>query len=1251
MAITFTSQDLNIDETAGVQLDEVASLPAPYTYLLTIAPQGTAGDDADFPQVSYDADFLKLTNVPNGTTVSDLVFTHAGPNGTFVQFSETDGFETTLKDVDGRTVYLFLDPTNANVLLGRVSTSDDPAVTPTASSPLAMAIVLDEAANHLSAGAYIVLYEAMQHPLNPNPNDVIDLTNQLFVSSATTTTTTAIFENFALVPPGNNDYAIIGPTSGAAGSNLLVTGDTPKGNVNGPVGDGTVNVSTQGLGSGSQAVGKNSTLQIDFINGGAANTAGGEAGIQYTSHIENVTEAQFSLTQVNPNNELINLTVGAGNEQGNVKGVTFRDFVGTNVNITQVQVFDAAGNLIEDSDGTPNATGRNAVTATIVNGDAVLTNLRVDYTVKVFSTEMDQIRITNTDNNNNASFDVGEIQFSSTSTTVGTDNTEVGSKVNIYDDGPSVTLTGEVPESLTVDEADFATDTIGDFSVAFSRDLGSDDGTGTFSLELAGTATSLFDTLTGEPVVLVQQSPTTVLGMSETGGEVFRVSVDADGSVTLNQSRAVVHPGSGTDTLNIGAGLINLVNTAEDGDNDPAEASIDLGSLLNITDDVPVAAADGEKPTLETDESFLSSGSQQGPDGSTAVTESFAGTFTSETGNDGPGTVSGFTLGVSSANAVSGLVDTITQQAVVLNLVDGEVIGTAGVGGDTVFTISVDEDTGEVTFTQLRSVVHSLVGDDPDDLSTAMEADLITLTANVTDGDTDPASATANIGDSFRIRDDGPTITVVADLVAMSVDETDFDQDDTTSLSALFEAVGGADGLASTNFTLVANTATGTGLFATETNTEIVLEQFSTTQVNGVDGSGNVIFEVSIDGDTLKLDQKLAIRHPTTDANEPISIAADLAGLLKVQGSADDGDTDAVNTTVNIANRLTFLDDGPSITVEDASGDYDAGATGVFTDAAGNDLLQSINVAFNSYAIGGAATDTTPTNSTFVKVNDLTYTGTIKDDFNGDGTDDTVGFTLTLDPTNDTYTVTVDTPPTGSVTKDTSQGTLKAGGPDGVRTLLFGGSESNADDVVFFGVVANASTAGIRDLAGNGVPDLTEADIEALNSPLVNENTAMNVSNAGIGINNNNLDGSGVGLQAADESFVFNPEEVVDSVKVFIDNAVGGYNMATEDLFYTVYYTDGTVGDATEVNSVTPEAGGQVSFTIDGGDNKIDAVQLTMQRGTIKVPVIQWTIETAFDPEALDLNFTATETDKDTDFATDTFSVHLSPSLSPDVIT
>ena len=148
-----------------------------------------------------------------------------------------------------------------------------------------------------------------------------------------------------------------------------------------------------------------------------------------------------------------------------------------------------------------------------------------------------------------------------------------------------------------------------------------------------------------------------------------------------------------------------------------------------------------------------------------------------------------------------------------------------------------------------------------------------------------------------------------------------------------------------------------------------------------------------------------------------------------------------------------------------------------------------------------------------------------------------------------------------------------------MQTLLFGGSESGADDIVFFSVAPNAHPNDILGLVVSGAPDLTEEQVEASGSSALNAAAQMNVSTAGIGVNNNNLNGATAGIQSGDESFVVNPEMVVDKVKVFIDNSVSGYNPATEDLYYTVYYTDGTVGAPIKVTAamLTPVTSGVAS--------------------------------------------------------------------------
>ena len=78
------------------------------------------------------------------------------------------------------------------------------------------------------------------------------------------------------------------------------------------------------------------------------------------------------------------------------------------------------------------------------------------------------------------------------------------------------------------------------------------------------------------------------------------------------------------------------------------------------------------------------------------------------------------------------------------------------------------------------------------------------------------------------------------------------------------------------------------------------------------------------------------------------------------------------------------------------------------------------------------------------------------------------------------------------------------------------------------------------------------------------------------------------------------------------------------------------------MNTLTPEAGGQVSFLIQKeGTLLIDAVQLTMGRGDVKIPVIQFIQQSESLASDVQLAFSATLTDKDGDSATSTFDANL----------
>ena len=192
---------------------------------------------------------------------------------------------------------------------------------------------------------------------------------------------------------------------------------------------------------------------------------------------------------------------------------------------------------------------------------------------------------------------------------------------------------------------------------------------------------------------------------------------------------------------------------ATDIDGDVATGTVEI----TVKDDVPTITLSGSTPSLVVDETtFL-----------TNDTESFAGAFTVVSGADQPvSTV--YALGFNAG--ATGLVDTATNEAVVLSLESGAVVGRTQLGGLEVFRVTVAAN-GDVTLDQSRAVVHS--PDTGPNQSTGLSAaNLVTLTATVTDTDGDQDAETLNIGQTLTFHDDAPTVTTATLGSAVNLDET-----------------------------------------------------------------------------------------------------------------------------------------------------------------------------------------------------------------------------------------------------------------------------------------------------------------------------------------------------------------------------------------------------------------------------------------------------------------------------------------------
>ncbi|CAN7215930.1 DUF5801 domain-containing protein [Devosia sp. LjRoot16] len=382
---------------------------------------------------------------------------------------------------------------------------------------------------------------------------------------------------------------------------------------------------------------------------------------------------------------------------------------------------------------------------------------------------------------------------------------DIGLAFNFEDDGPSIDRNQVEVPALTVDDSDFTTNDSADFSVVFTTALGNDGPLDaddddvadadaiTYELGINAGASGLTDTLTGDPVVLSMDGAA-VVGMVGTE-EVFRITVDADtGEVTLDQSRAVVHDDPDDDEESsspaqlAAANLVTLTAVAVDGDLDHDDAVADIGLAFNFEDDGPSIDRNlVEVPDLVVDESAFGS-----------VFADFSSLFDTVFGNDGPKDTDDndtpdddaitYAVTISNAGDDTGLIDSLTGEAVVLDVEGLDVIGVTEIGGLEVFRVSADGETGVVTLTQSRAVKHD-DPDDPDESSspaTFTSANLVSLVATAYDGDGDHDSATLDISATFKFEDDGPAIGPIAGGMV------DFANGDT--VSNLLGALPGADG-------------------------------------------------------------------------------------------------------------------------------------------------------------------------------------------------------------------------------------------------------------------------------------------------------------------------------------------------------------------------------------------------------------------------------------------------------------------------
>ncbi|MGA1718495.1 MAG: DUF5801 repeats-in-toxin domain-containing protein, partial [Aquiluna sp.] len=334
------------------------------------------------------------------------------------------------------------------------------------------------------------------------------------------------------------------------------------------------------------------------------------------------------------------------------------------------------------------------------------------------------------------------------------------------DGQPNLLIIGQ-PQSLLVDETDLKTDAVSDFGKFFNVNYGPDgQGSGGLSFKrgipMPGIDSGLIDPATKEHVLLFQSPDGTVIGRTPGGLDVFRITVNQQGHVGLDQLRPLIHPDHGnpdeSETL-AAPFMVTLTGTVIDANGSKASAGLAIGQMLHFKDDGPTLELKegGHPPIITVDESFIGK-----PGGTGAADFSTAFAASHSAGSDGEKSFSSSYQLNTKDGTDSGLIDSVTGKAILLykDPNTGHIVGRVGdKTGAKALEVTVEQ-SGQVKFTTLRSVLHR-DSTDPND-SKELTSGSITLERTDTvadkDGDSKTVSAKIDIGQSLSIKDDAPSI-------------------------------------------------------------------------------------------------------------------------------------------------------------------------------------------------------------------------------------------------------------------------------------------------------------------------------------------------------------------------------------------------------------------------------------------------------------------------------------------------------------
>ncbi|MHC5348170.1 retention module-containing protein [Metapseudomonas furukawaii] len=309
--------------------------------------------------------------------------------------------------------------------------------------------------------------------------------------------------------------------------------------------------------------------------------------------------------------------------------------------------------------------------------------------------------------------------------------------IEIVDDLPDVSAIGLGNLKVEVDETLLGVSDSENFAGAFSRVFGADGPNAVnstlYSLDVKSTAadSGLRDAQTNGSILLYKEGNDVVGRVAGSGDLAFRITVAADGTVTLLQSRAILHsPDTGPNQpAGMASDLITLEATITDGDGDVDSAKLDLGGAFSFLDDAPTVTAN---PYVRLDDDTLSGGIAGGV-GDDADSVNAHGFLGFDFGADGGGSVQWLTSGAPDGFSYSMSGSTLLVKQ----------------GGNTVLSVTLDGSTGEYQVTQLANILHE------DGLQENNQ--VFNLTYQVTDKDGDSTTGSLKVDvddDTPQAKDD-----------------------------------------------------------------------------------------------------------------------------------------------------------------------------------------------------------------------------------------------------------------------------------------------------------------------------------------------------------------------------------------------------------------------------------------------------------------------------------------------------------------